>query len=55
MFESARDMYYWSFLEHPPKVIEIAIVRTESRLTWDPDVVERLENLADRESDESTG
>ncbi|KAI3514262.1 hypothetical protein L1887_12582 [Cichorium endivia] len=55
MFKSARDSDYWSLLEEPPKGMEIAIVRTESQLTWDQDVVERLESLASRESDESRG
>ncbi|GKC33756.1 protein ABHD11 [Tanacetum coccineum] len=47
-----RDTDYWQLLEHPPKDMEIAVVRTEN---WDPDVAERLESLAKRESDESTG
>ncbi|KAI3772465.1 hypothetical protein L6452_03651 [Arctium lappa] len=55
MFESGRDTEYWSLLEQPPKGMEIAIVRTESRVTWDPDVVERLESLAKREIDGSSG
>ncbi|KAI3782440.1 hypothetical protein L2E82_12487 [Cichorium intybus] len=49
------DSDYWSLLEEPPKGMEIAIVRTESQLTWNQDVVERLESLASRESDESRG
>ncbi|KAI3772464.1 hypothetical protein L6452_03650 [Arctium lappa] len=55
MFKSARDTDYWPLLERPPKGMEIAIVRTESRLTWDPDVVERLESLAKRERDGLSG
>ncbi|XP_024967398.1 protein ABHD11-like [Cynara cardunculus var. scolymus] len=55
MFKSVRDTDYWPLLEQPPKGIEIAIVRTESRLTWDPDVVERLERLTKRENDLSSG
>ncbi|KAJ9548335.1 hypothetical protein OSB04_020878 [Centaurea solstitialis] len=55
MFKSSRVTDYWVLLEQPPKGTEIAIVRTESRLTWDPDVVERLESLAKRESDGSSG
>ncbi|KAI3514260.1 hypothetical protein L1887_12580 [Cichorium endivia] len=54
-FESARDSDYWWLLEEPPKGLEIAIVRTESQVTWDQDVVERLESLASRENDESRG
>nr|GEY71001.1 hypothetical protein [Tanacetum cinerariifolium] len=46
------DTDYWPLLEHPPKDMEIAVVRTEN---WDPDVAERLESLAKHESDESTG
>lgn len=52
MYTSARDTDYWPLLEHPPKDMEIAVVRTEN---WDPDVAERLETLAKRESDDSTG
>ncbi|KAL4571610.1 hypothetical protein LXL04_018373 [Taraxacum kok-saghyz] len=55
MFESARDGDYWLLLEEPPKGMEIDIVRTESQLTWDLDVVERLESLTSRETDESRG
>ncbi|XP_023753644.1 uncharacterized protein LOC111902007 [Lactuca sativa] len=55
MFESTRNSDYWSLLEEPPKGIEICVVRSESRVTWDPDVVKRLESLASRESDESRG
>ncbi|XP_071719988.1 uncharacterized protein [Rutidosis leptorrhynchoides] len=49
MFKSNRDLDYWGVLEQPPKGTEIAIVRTENRGTWDPDVVERLESLVKRE------
>ncbi|KAJ9548338.1 hypothetical protein OSB04_020881 [Centaurea solstitialis] len=55
MFKSIRNTDYWPLLEQPPKGTEIAIVRTESQLTWDPDVVERLESLMKRESDGSSG
>ncbi|KAL4571609.1 hypothetical protein LXL04_018372 [Taraxacum kok-saghyz] len=55
IFESVRDTDYWSLLEEPPQGMEIAIVRTESRVTWDPDVVERLNSLASRESNASRG
>ncbi|PWA47086.1 hypothetical protein CTI12_AA502340 [Artemisia annua] len=51
MFESVvMEMDYWTFLEHPPKDIEIAIVRTDSKLTWGQDLVERLESLAKKSS-----
>ncbi|XP_071719994.1 uncharacterized protein [Rutidosis leptorrhynchoides] len=46
---SKEDLDYWGVLEQPPKGTEIAIVRTENRGTWDPDVVERLESLVKRE------
>nr|GEV49434.1 hypothetical protein [Tanacetum cinerariifolium] len=55
MLKSAQDMDYWALLEHPPKGTEIAIVRTKSKLKWDWDLVERLDSLAKRETDESTG
>lgn len=48
-------MDYWPLLEHPPKNIEINIVRAERSDRWDPDVIKRLENLASRGADESTG
>ena len=35
--------------------MEIDIVRTKSQLSWDLDVVERLESLTIRETDESRG
>ncbi|CAH1432342.1 unnamed protein product [Lactuca virosa] len=55
LFESAVESDYWSLLEETPRGMEIAIVRTESQLSWTQDVVERLESLASRESDESRG
>ncbi|CAI9297845.1 unnamed protein product [Lactuca saligna] len=55
LFESAVESDYWSLLEEPPRGMEIAIVRTESQVSWTRDVVERLESLANRESDESRG
>ncbi|CAI9297844.1 unnamed protein product [Lactuca saligna] len=55
MFESTRNSDYWLLLEEPPKGIEICVVRSESRVTWDPNVVKRLESLASRENDESRG
>ncbi|KAL4571604.1 hypothetical protein LXL04_018367 [Taraxacum kok-saghyz] len=55
MFKSNRDSDYWALLEEPPNGIEICVVRSESRVTWDPNVVERLESLARRENDESRG
>lgn len=55
MVVCCRESDYWSLLEETPKGMEIAIVRTESQLSWTQDVVERLESLASRESDESRG
>nr|GEW87201.1 hypothetical protein [Tanacetum cinerariifolium] len=52
MYTSAGGSDYWQLVEHPPKDMEIAVVRTEN---WDPDAAERLESLAKRERDESTG
>lgn len=37
MFESYREMDYWSLLEHPPKGMEIGVVRAEKSDRWDPD------------------
>ncbi|XAR64716.1 Protein phosphatase methylesterase-1 [Bertholletia excelsa] len=55
MFNSYRETDYWPLLEHPPKNMEINIVRAERSDRWDPDVIQRLENLARRGADESTG
>lgn len=42
-------------LEHPPKDMEIAIVRAENSDRWDPEVIQQLESLASRERDGSEG
>ncbi|KAL4354720.1 hypothetical protein GQ457_06G010390 [Hibiscus cannabinus] len=55
MFQSYREMSYWPLLEHPPKGLEIAIVRAEQSDRWDADVISRLEKLASREGDGSAG
>ena len=48
-------MSYWSLLEHPPKGLEIEIVRAEKSDQWDVDVINRLERLASEEGDGSAG
>ena len=48
-------MSYWPLLEHPPKGLEIAIVRAERSDRWDADVINRLERLASREGNGSAG
>ncbi|XP_059428743.1 uncharacterized protein LOC132162525 [Corylus avellana] len=51
MFNSYREKSYWSLLEHPPKGMDIAIVRAENSDRWDKDVIQQLENLANRGGD----
>lgn len=46
MFDSYRVTDYWPLLEHPPKDMEIAIVRAENSDRWDLDVIKQLESLA---------
>lgn len=55
MFNSYREMSYWPLLEHPPQGMEIAIVRAEKSDRWDPDVIQRLEGLANRQGYGSEG
>lgn len=42
-------------LEHPPKGMEVSIVRAENSDRWDTDVIQRLESLANLRVDESEG
>ncbi|EOY08318.1 Alpha/beta-Hydrolases superfamily protein isoform 1 [Theobroma cacao] len=55
MFHSYREMSYWSLLEHPPKGLEIAIVRAEKSDRWDTDVINQLQRLAGQKGDGSAG
>lgn len=55
MFNSYREKSYWPLLEHPPKGMEIAIVRAENSDRWDSNVIQRLESLATRGGDGSEG
>ncbi|XP_041025000.1 protein ABHD11 [Juglans microcarpa x Juglans regia] len=55
MFNSYREKSYWSLLEHPPKGMEISIVRAENSDRWDLDVIQRLESLANQGGDGSEG
>ncbi|KAH7512191.1 hypothetical protein FEM48_Zijuj12G0064200 [Ziziphus jujuba var. spinosa] len=55
MFNSYREMSYWTLLEHPPKGMEIDIVRAEKSDRWDPETVQRLESLASREQGDFEG
>ncbi|KAM0005152.1 putative alpha/Beta hydrolase [Helianthus debilis subsp. tardiflorus] len=55
MFDSYRKMDYWPLLEHPPKRMEIVIVRVENSDRWDPHIIQKLESLKNRTSDESEG
>ncbi|KAG8501153.1 hypothetical protein CXB51_003232 [Gossypium anomalum] len=49
------ELSYWSLLEHPPKGLEISIVRAEKSDRWDADVITQLERLASPEGDGSAG
>uniref|UniRef100_A0A9I9CWP6 Protein ABHD11 n=1 Tax=Cucumis melo TaxID=3656 RepID=A0A9I9CWP6_CUCME len=55
MFNSFRETSYWSLLEHPPKDTEIAIVRAANSDRWSSDVVQQLERLSSKGSEESKG
>ncbi|XP_058193363.1 uncharacterized protein LOC131310390 [Rhododendron vialii] len=55
MFNSYRETDYWPLLEHPPKWMDVSIVRAEKSDRWDTDVIQRLESLANRRVDESEG
>ncbi|XP_057975428.1 uncharacterized protein LOC131162837 [Malania oleifera] len=55
MLDSYKEKAYWSLMEHPPKGMEIAIVRAENSDRWDQNLVQRLEKLAARHEDESEG
>lgn len=55
MFDSYRKMDYWPLIEHPPKGMEIVIVRAEDSDRWAPHVIEKLESLADQRADETEG
>ncbi|KAI7732544.1 hypothetical protein M8C21_024150 [Ambrosia artemisiifolia] len=55
MFDSYRKLDYWPLLEHPPKGMEIVMVRAENSDRWDPHVINKLESLKNRTSDESEG
>nr|XP_043621400.1 protein ABHD11 [Erigeron canadensis] len=54
MFDSYRKMDYWPLLEHPPKGMEIVIVRAENSDRWDPHIIQKL-SLASRRADKSEG
>ncbi|XP_008243517.1 PREDICTED: protein ABHD11-like isoform X1 [Prunus mume] len=55
MFNSYQEKSYWPLLEHPPKDMEIAVVRGENSDRWDVEDIEQLESLANREGDGSEG
>ncbi|PWA90250.1 alpha/beta-Hydrolases superfamily protein [Artemisia annua] len=55
MFDSYRKMDYWPLLEHPPKGMEIVIVRAEDSDRWDSRIIQKLESLDNRKLDESEG
>ncbi|PON78033.1 Alpha/beta hydrolase fold [Parasponia andersonii] len=55
MLKSYREKSYWPLLEHPPKGMEIDIVRAEESDRWDPATIQRLESLATLERGPSEG
>ncbi|WOL02511.1 protein ABHD11 [Canna indica] len=46
MFNSYREKSYWPLLEHPPKGLEVAIVRAENSDRWPQHVIQHLECLS---------
>lgn len=46
IFIGFRNTSYWSLLEHPPKGLEIAIVRAENSDRWLSHVLQKLEDLS---------
>ncbi|KAL3825742.1 hypothetical protein ACJIZ3_021771 [Penstemon smallii] len=55
MFQSYREMDYWPLLEHPPKGMEIHVVRGENSDRWDRDVIKQLESLDSKPVDDTEG
>ncbi|CAH9127771.1 unnamed protein product [Cuscuta epithymum] len=55
MFNSYWETDYWPLLEHPPKGTEISIVRAEKSDRWEEEVINRLESLASRNTNEGEG
>ncbi|KAJ4978097.1 hypothetical protein NE237_008877 [Protea cynaroides] len=55
MFNSYREKSYWSLLEHPPKGLQVAIVRAENSDRWSTDEIQRLETLAAQKRNGSEG
>lgn len=55
MFNSYRETDYWPLLEHPPKGLEIVIVRAENSDRWTEDVIQQLQNLASKSINEDEG
>lgn len=48
-------MSYWSLLEHPPKGLDIAVVRAENSDRWSPEVLQQLESLANKREGSENG
>ncbi|XP_062112726.1 uncharacterized protein LOC133823888 [Humulus lupulus] len=55
MLQSYREKSYWPLLEHPPKGMQIDIVRAEESDRWDQDTIQRLETLSSLERGPSEG
>ncbi|KAH9307701.1 hypothetical protein KI387_035612, partial [Taxus chinensis] len=55
MFQSYREKSYWSLLQHPPRGLDISIVRAEKSDRWHPSVLSQLESIANKEENADTG
>lgn len=55
MFNSYWETDYWPLLDHPPKGTEISIVRAEKSDRWEAEVIDRLESLASKKTNEGQG
>ncbi|KAL8039766.1 hypothetical protein ABFX02_10G057900 [Erythranthe guttata] len=55
MFNSYREMDYWSLLEHTPKGMEINILRAEKSDRWNRDIIQQLEHLDSKRESETEG
>ncbi|KAK9153639.1 hypothetical protein Sjap_001119 [Stephania japonica] len=55
MFKSYCETNYCPLLEHPPKGLEIAVVRAENSDRWSPNVIQQLEDIASRRKSKDEG
>lgn len=55
MFQSYRDTDYFPLLEHPPKGMEISIVRAENSDRWNKDIIQQLDRCSSKRVGETEG